>query len=301
VKLGALFPQAEIGADLGALREYVKAAEDIGYDHLVAYDHVLGVRPVAASAWSDAFAPTDAFYEPLVLFAYCAAFAPRLSFVSSVLVLPQRQTALVAKQAAQLDVLSGGRLRLGVGIGWNDAEYAGLGMEFSNRARRIEEQIGILRALWQHKTVTVDGRFDRLAGAAISPLPIQRPIPIWMGGSAERALKRAAELADGFLPMRPLPDRPLESEWPAVLARMSAWRRAAGGDPGSFGLEPSLRLAERGPVEWRQTAEEWRTLGATHLYVSTVGVEGRGIGAHVERLELAWAALRELREPDPPS
>src|SRR5581483_9912585 len=182
-----------------------------------------------------------------------------------VLVLPQRQTALVAKQAAAIDVLSGGRLRLGVGLGWNHVEFEALGEEFSDRGRRSEEQIEVLRRLWTEPVVDFEGRWHRIPAAGINPLPVQRPIPIWIGGSAEAAIRRTARLADGFFPQRPL-----EGGWEATLERLREWAEEAGRDPDSIGIEIRLDAAQGAPDDWRREADEWRTLGATHASVQTM-------------------------------
>jgi probable F420-dependent oxidoreductase len=221
-----------------------------------------------------------------VLFGYVAAAAPKLELVTAVVILPQRQTALVAKQAAEIDVLSGGKLRLGVGIGWNWVEYEGLGMNFKNRARRFEEQIELLRRYWQEPTFTHQGRYEQVTAAGINPLPIQRPIPIWIGGSAEPALKRAAEIADGFFPQRPL-----EGGWPATLERMRAWREAAGKDWGSYGIEARINAGTGTPDDWRAAYAEWKALGATHITVNTMNGGLRGPAEHIQRIREVKAAL----------
>src|SRR3954447_6604491 len=212
LRLGVVFPQTEIGADPAGVRAYAQAAVDMGFKHLIVYDHVLGADPSAYPGWSGPYTAKTMFHEPFVLFGYLAAIAPSLELVPSVIILPQRQTALVAKQAAEVDVLTEGKLRLGVGIGWNFVEYEGLNENFKNRGRRLEEQIDVLRRLWQEPVITFEGQYHKITAAGINPLPVQRPIPIWIGGSAEAALKRAAELADGFFPQRPL-----DGGWPATL------------------------------------------------------------------------------------
>lgn len=285
-RVGVVFPQTEIGADPGGVRAYAQAAQDLGFAHLLVYDHVLGADPAAHPGWSGPYTAETMFHEPFVLFGYLAAVAPALELVTGVIILPQRQTALVAKQAAEVDVLTGGHFRLGVGIGWNAVEYEGLGMEFSNRGRRFEEQIALLRRFWQEPVFSFEGRYHRVSGAGINPLPVQRPIPIWIGGSAEPALKRAVELADGFFPQRPL-----EGGWPATLERMRGWAEAAGRDWSSFGIEARINAGTGTPDDWRHTFEEWRALGATHFSVNTMNGGLSGPAAHVERLRAVQAAL----------
>ena len=286
IRQGVTFPQTEIGDDPGGVRAYAQAAQDLGYQHLLAYDHVLGADPMVHAGWSGPYTTESLFHEPFVLFGYLAAVAPALELVTGVIILPQRQTALVAKQAAEVDVLTGGRLRLGVGIGWNHVEYEALGMEFGDRARRFEEQVELLRRLWQEPAVTFEGRHHRVTGAGIKPLPIQRPIPIWIGGSAEPALRRAARIADGFFPQRPL-----EGGWPATIERMREWLAAAGRDPASFGVDARINAGTGTPDEWGRSAEEWRGLGATHLSVNSLGGGLVGPDAHIRRLREVRAAL----------
>ena len=207
--------------------------------------------------------------------------------MTGVIILPQRQTALVAKQAAEVDILTGGRFRLGVGIGWNAVEYEALGMNFTNRARRFEEQIALLRRLWTEPVLTFAGRYERVTAAGLKPLPVQQPIPIWIGGSAEPALKRAAEVADGFFPQRPL-----AGGWAATLAQMRAWRTAAGLDWAGYGVEARLNAGTGTPDDWRRTVEEWRGLGATHLSVNTMGGGLGGPDGHIERLRQVDEVVR---------
>jgi probable F420-dependent oxidoreductase len=203
--------------------------------------------------------------------------APRLGYLTSVVILPQRQTVLVAKQAADLDTLSGGRLRLGVGIGWNPIEFQALGLRFADRARRFEEQIDLLRRLWTERVVTFDGRFHSIKAAGINPRPIQQPIPIWIGASSEPAVKRAARIADGYLPLRPL-----DGGWQATIDRVHAWLQEVGRDPSTFGIEGRLDASKGSPEEWHQTIQMWRGFGASHLSVGTNGVGGPD--AHIARL-----------------
>jgi probable F420-dependent oxidoreductase len=287
MQIGAVLPQLEIGDDAAGVRAYAQAVQELGYAHLLAYDHVLGADPAGHPGWSGPYTHESNFRELFTLFGYLAGVAPGLELVTGVIILPQRQTALVAKQAAEVDILTGGRFRLGVGIGWNAVEYEALGMNFTNRARRFEEQIAFLRRLWTEPVFTHAGRYERVTAAGLKPLPVQRPIPIWIGGSAEPALKRAAALADGFFPQRPL-----EGGWAPTLAKMRAWRAAAGRDWDGFGIEARLNAGTGTPDDWRRTLDEWRGLGATHISVNTMG---GGLGApdgHVERLGQVLDAVR---------
>ena len=282
MQLGAVLSQNEIGADLGALRSYAQAVQDLGYDFLVVADHVVGADPADHPELARVF-PLDAtLHEPFALCAFLAGVAPGLGFLPSVVILPQRQTVLVAKQAAAVDFLTGGRFRLGVGIGWHAVEFAALGVPFRDRARRFEEQIALLRRLWTERAVTFDGRYHTVPAAGLTPPPVQRPIPIWIGAGSEAAIRRATRLADGFLPLRPL-----DGGWPATMGKVRAWLDEAGRAPATFGIEGRLEAGTGTPDDWQRTAELWRGLGATHLSVSTGGLGGPD--AHVAR-------LREVRQ-----
>ena len=286
MRIGAIFPQTEIGADRGGVRAYAEAVQGLGFDHLLAYDHVLGADPVGHPGFRGPYTHESMFHEIMVLCGFLAAAAPGLELVTGVVIAPQRQTVLLAKQAAEVDVLTGGRLRLGLGLGWNAVEYEGLGMRFSNRGRRFEEQIDLMRRLWQEPVLTYEGRWERVTAAGLSPLPVQRPIPIWIGATAEPALRRAARLADGFLALRPL-----EGDWDRTLELLRQWVAAEGRDPDAFGVEGRLDVGKGTPDEWRAEAERWRARGASHLTLLTMGGGLAGPDAHVERLRAAREAL----------
>jgi len=286
VKLGAVFPQTEIGADPAAVRSYAEGVQELGFDHLHAFDHVLGADAVRHADLPGPYRATDMFHEILVVFGYIAAVTPGLELVTGVVIAPQRQTALLAKQAAEIDILTGGRFRLGLGIGWNWVEYEALGMNFRDRGRRFEEQIEVMRRLWTEPLVDFEGRWHTVTAASLNPLPVQRPIPIWIGGSAEAALRRAARLADGLFPQRPL-----EDGWAATLERMQGWAEEAGRNWGEFGLDVRIAVGTGTPDEWRATADEWRGLGATHLTLATTGGELGPPDAHLARLAEARAAV----------
>jgi probable F420-dependent oxidoreductase len=289
VKLGAVFPQLEIGADPGGVRAYAQAVQQMGFQHLVIYDHVLGANPAGHPGWSGPYTEKSLFHEPMVVFGFLAAVVPGLELVTAVIILPQRQTALVAKQAAEVDVLSGGKLRLGVGIGWNAVEYEGLGMNFHNRGRRLEEQIKLMRRLWTEPIVTFEGQYHRITAAGINPLPVQRPIPVWIGASAEAAIKRAAEMADGFFPQRPL-----GGGWPATMEKIHGWLTDAGRDPARFGIEARINTANSTPDDWQRQAEEWRKLGATHMSINTMNAGLQGADAHVAQLQQALQVVQSV-------
>jgi probable F420-dependent oxidoreductase len=276
VQVGVTFPQAEIGADPAVIRDYAQAAEDLGYEHILAYDHVLGADPSNREGWRG-YTHKTMFHEPLTLFSYLAAITKRLEFVSGVIVLPQRQSALVAKQAAEVDVLSGGRLRLGVGIGWNAVEYEALGEDFSTRGARIEEQIEVMRLLWTREVVSFKGEYHRIDEAGINPLPVQRPIPVWMGARADVGLRRTARVADGWFPLGPLDVRMREA-----VKRLRGYVEEAGRAPESVGIEARLDVSRVPPEEWITQTEAWRSLGATHISVNTMNA---GLGSPQEHVE----------------
>jgi probable F420-dependent oxidoreductase len=289
IRLGAVFPQTEIGEDPARVRDFAESVAGLGFHHLMAYDHVLGADRERHQHLVGPYRAEHQFHEILVLFGYLAAVAPSLELVTGVIIAPQRQTALLAKQTAEIDILTGGKFRCGLGIGWNDVEYEALGMDFSNRGRRFEEQIELLRRFWTDPVFDFEGRWHTVTAAGINPLPVQRPIPIWIGGSAERALRRAALHADGFFPQRPL-----EGGWPATLERMRSWAEEAGRDWSAFGIDQRIAIGEGGPDDWRATAEEWIGLGATHLTLVTTGAGFRSPDEHVERLREGRTALTGL-------
>jgi len=250
MQIGVVLPQTEIGADLGSVRAYSQAVQDLGYEHLVSSDHVLGADPAGHPGWSRPQTHKTVVHEPFVLFGFIAGVAPKLGLLTSVVILPQRQATLVAKQAAEVDLACGGRFRLGVGIGWNPVEYEGLGMNFKDRARRFEEQLELMRRLWTQESMSFQGTFHTVSSAAISPLPIQRPIPIWVGASSEVAVKRATRVADGYLPLQPIIG---SGGWEATMEKVDGWLREAGRDRTSFGIEARLNATDGTHDDWRKT------------------------------------------------
>ncbi|MEX2230138.1 MAG: LLM class F420-dependent oxidoreductase [Dehalococcoidia bacterium] len=269
MRVGVTFPQTEIGAAPEGVREYARAAEAAGYDHLLVYDHVLGANPDRPGGFRGPYNHETLFHEPMVLFGYLAGLTERLELVTGILILPQRQTALVAKQAAEVDVLSGGRLRLGVGVGWNAVEYEALGESFTNRGRRVEEQVALLRELWSKPVVSFEGRYHHIVKAGINPLPFRRHIPIWMGGMSEPVLERLGRLADGWFPQYREP------------GEIGVESRVSVGDEASVG--PAVELAKR-----------WEQAGATHLSVNTMNQGLTTPAQHVaaiERFRHAWDAV----------
>jgi probable F420-dependent oxidoreductase len=286
MKLGVVFPQTEITADVGAVKAYAQAAEAAGFDHLLVYDHVLGAGLANRPDFKGPYNAQTLFHEPFVLFGYLAGVTQRLELVTGVIILPQRQTALVAKQAAEVDVLTGGRLRLGVGVGWNDVEYTGLNENFNNRGRRFEEQVAVLRKLWSEPVVDFTGRYHHIPEAGINPLPVQRPIPLWIGGTAEVIMARIGKLADGWFP-QVQPGPRLDHD----LALIAEHATAAGRDPAQIAMEGRITLAPGAEEQWRAQTDAWRAAGATHLSVNTMS-GGRSPHQHIETIERYMQVVR---------
>jgi probable F420-dependent oxidoreductase len=289
MRIGAIFPQTEIGSDPAAIRDYAQAVEEMGYTHILVYDHVVGASTATRPNWQGPYTSETTFQEPFVLFGYLAALTSRIELTTGVIILPQRQTVLVAKQAAEIDVLSGGRLRLGVGVGWNPVEYEALNEDFHNRGARIEEQVAVLRALWTEPVVSFQGRWHHIDAAGIKPLPIHRPIPIWFGGSpTEPILRRIARLADGWLPQ--MPD-PRTDDVRQALDQLRAYTREAGRSAEAMGIEARLSIGQVSRDLWATYADTWRSLGATHLGVNTMGAGLASPQAHIDALAQVKATL----------
>ncbi len=279
-RIGVVMPQAEITTgEVKATSDYARQAEESGFDHLLAFDHVLGVDSTSRPEWDGYYDHQVPFLEPFTLFAFLGSITT-MEFVSDIMILPQRQTALVAKQAATLDQLVEGRLRLGVGIGWNEVEYEALGESFSTRGRRFEEQIGLLRELWTHPVVDHAGEFDRVDRAGIAPLPVQQPIPIWIGcGDKDIALDRVGRLADGWIPHPGLgAGGRLEAAWAKV--RMFAER--AGRDPDSIGLEGHVPLRDTTIEGTEAKLSRWIDMGASHVAFNALGAGLAWPGQHLD-------------------
>jgi probable F420-dependent oxidoreductase len=279
MKIGVVFPQTESGTDPGFIKEYAHAAENLGYSHILAYDHVLGASTKNRPNWSGAYSSEDLFHEPFVLFGYMAGITENIEFVTGVIISPQRQTVLLAKQAASLDFLCGGRFRLGIGVGWNEIEYVGLNENFRNRGKREEEQIELMRLLWTNEVMEYQGKYHTIPDAGINPLPVQRPIPIWLGGRSEPAFKRAARMADGFMPQFPPTPEGIET-----IERIRQYVRDAGRDPKDFGMEARISLLDKTPDVWRQELEGWRQLEASHISVNTMKMRLGKPGDHIEAI-----------------
>ncbi|MGP4098246.1 LLM class F420-dependent oxidoreductase [Nonomuraea sp. KM90] len=296
MQIGVVFPQTELGGDAGAVRAYGQGVQELGYRHVMAFDHVLGADPAVHRGWDGPYDVRTTFHEPMVMFGYLAGVTS-LELVTSIIILPQRQTALAAKQAAEVDLLTGGRFRLGVGLGWNRVEYEALGQDFATRGRRMEEQVELMRRLWTEPSVTFEGTFDRVTGAGLAPLPVQRPIPVWFGAQSPAAYRRAGRLADGWFPQF-APGHELDE----AKAMVEEAARQAGRDPSTLGME--------GRVNWRGGEDEldglargWREAGATHIAVNTMRAGLRSVEEHLAALETAAEVLglhKEAPRPEAP-
>jgi probable F420-dependent oxidoreductase len=285
MQIGVVFPQTELGGSAAAVRTYAEGVERLGFAHVLVYDHVLGADPEVHAPWRGPYDIRTTFHEPFVLFGFLAAFTS-LELVTGVIIAPQRQTALIAKQAAEVDLLTEGRFRLGLGVGWNHVEYEALGKDFGTRGARLDEQIPLLRRLWTEESVTHEGRFDRVTAAGLAPVPPQRPIPIWLGGSSAPAYRRMGRLADGWFP-QVRPGEPLDE----ALAQVSAAAEQAGRDPASIGMEGRVSCTAGGVTKLVDQVGRWDAAGATHLGVNTMGAGLATVDAHLEVLTQAAEAL----------
>ncbi|WP_297593206.1 LLM class F420-dependent oxidoreductase [Mycobacterium sp.] len=285
MRIGVVFPQTELGSDPAVLRAYAQRVEELGFTHILAYDHVVGADTAVHQGFQGPYDIDSTFHEPFVMLGYLAAVTT-LELVTGVIILPQRQSVLVAKQAAEVDLLTGGRFRLGVGLGWNAVEYEALGETFTNRGRRSEEQVELMRKLWTQRSVTFDGKYHTVTGAGLAPLPTQRPIPVWFGAASDRAYERAGRLGDGWFPMM-APGPGLDY----ALEQVNRAAELAGRDPESLGME--------GRVSWtgdRDTLAAdiaaWKAAGASHLSLNTMKAGLAHVDDHLGALERAAADLR---------
>jgi probable F420-dependent oxidoreductase len=279
VQFGAIYPHFEFGCDPAEIRAYAREAEALGLDFIGADDHVIGPNPERKGGYSGWTTYRTAFQEPFVLFSFLAGCTERLGFATCVLILPQRQTVLAAKQAAALDVLCGGQLRLGVGVGWSEIEYEALGQAFHNRGQRVDEQIRLMRQLWTQELVDFASPFHHVPDAGLNPLPVQRPIPIWIGGQSESAIRRAARLGDGWMPLHAS-----AQEARAGLALLESELRAAGRERAGFGLEARIPYGNGDPGLWRELLASWQEAGATHAALVATGAGLSGAKEHIAAL-----------------
>lgn len=280
MKIGVVYPQTEYSSDPQAVVDYAQTVEELGYTHILAFDHVLGANPDRPGGWNGPYTYKHTFLEPFILFAFMAPVTRSLEFATGVIILPQRQTALAAKQAATLDILCSGRLRLGVGLGWNQVEYESLGQDFHTRGKRLEEQVSLMRELWTKPLITFEGRWDRIPDAGLNPLPAQRPIPIWFGGTVNEALKRAARLGDGWMTNYRKPDDARVS-----LDLIHRYLEEYGRSPKNFGIEARLLYGDGNPRAWEQTLQEWESLGVDVFSINTMGCGFTTAKEHLKALE----------------
>lgn len=297
MKLGVVLPQTDIGGDPLAARDFAQAAEATGYHHLATYDHVLGANVARRPDWAGPYTSEHCFHDTFVLFGYLAGQTTRIELTTQVLILPQRQTALVAKQAASVDVLSGGRLRLGVGIGWNPVEYIGLAANFHDRGRRSEEQVAVMKALWADPHVTFKGAWHEIPDAGINPLPVQRSIPVWFGGHADAVLRRIARLGDGWIILSYQPDETARRE----IEKLRAYAHEVGRTPESIGIDAWMSMGGRTPKDWHQEVKAWRQLGVTHITLNTAferrhhkRINGRSTESHIAALRQFHSSVADL-------
>ncbi len=276
---GVVFPQTEFGNDPLAIRDYAQTAESLGYKHVLAYDHVLGANPNRPGGWSGPYTHQSSFLEPFVLFSYMAALTKQVEFVTGILILPQRETALVAKQATTLDVLSNGRFRMGIGVGWNEVEYIAQNKDFHTRGKRVEEQIVVLRKLWTEKLVNFKGEWHTILDAGLNPRPIQRPILIWMGGQADVLLRRVARTGDGWMPNY----REAKEAQPALDA-LDEYLAEYGRSRSDIGIEARLHYQDGDPDKWHKTFTGWQQAGATHITINTMGSGLQTAQEHIQAI-----------------
>jgi len=286
VKLGVVFPQTEIGSDPSIVAEFATTAESLGYHHILAYDHVIGADTSNRPDWQGPYTSDSLFHEPFVLFSYLAGMTRKLEFVTGVIILPQRQTTLVAKQAASLDVLSAGRLRLGVGTGWNAVEYEALNEDFSNRGKRSEEQIELMRKLWANESISFDGRWHKVNEAGLKPLPAARSIPIWLGGMAPQVIERVGRIADGWFPFF---NPGLEDQ----LQQVHQIARDAGRNPDEIGIECMQGLGAASQKE-RDGLLKLRDIGVTHSAVVTMNAGLSDPTAHIDAIKRYRDAIGDI-------
>ncbi len=290
MKIGFVYPQTEFGNDPKEIRDLAQTAEGLGFSHILAYEHVLGVNPIRSEEWDGPYDFTSPFQSPFLLFSFMAAVTEKLEFATGILILPQRQTVLAAKQAATLDVLSNGRLRLGIGLGWNEPEYTALGENFHNRGHRIEEQVSVMRQLWTQPLVNFRGRWHNIPDAGINPLPIQQPIPIWFGGHADPVLHRIARIGDGWIP-----NYRTAEDAEKAFALLDKYLDQAGRTRSEIGIEPRIRYADGTPDSWEQLLDDWQEAGVSHLSFNTMQVGFDTPRKHIDALEL-FASTMQIAE-----
>ncbi|MED5341566.1 MAG: LLM class F420-dependent oxidoreductase [Pseudomonadota bacterium] len=286
MQIGAVFPHNEIGTDPGAIKAYAQGVEAMGITHLLIYDHVLGADPDREGGFRGPYDKDVAFHEPFTTFAFIAGVTDKIDLITTVMILPQRQTVLAAKQAAEVALLSNNRFKLGIGVGWNELEYVGLNETFNNRGRRQEEQVDVMRKLWSEDSLDYTGEYHRIDKASINPRP-SKTIPIWFGGSAPALLDRVARLGDGWIPLMGANDKAKE-----CIDTIKQTRKAAGLSFANFGIQAQAQYAGGSPERWRKHAEAWREMGCTHLAIATHNAGPTNVDGHLARIGEYQQALQ---------
>ena len=286
MQIGAVFPHNEIGTDPGAIKAYAQGVEAMGITHLLIYDHVLGADPDREGGFRGPYDKDVAFHEPFTTFAFIAGVTDKIDLITTVMILPQRQTVLAAKQAAEVALLSNNRFKLGIGVGWNELEYVGLNETFNNRGRRQEEQVDVMRKLWSEDSLDYTGEYHRIDKASINPRP-SKTIPIWFGGSAPALLDRVARLGDGWIPLMGANDKAK-----ACIDTIKQTREAAGLSFDNFGIQAQAQYAGGSPDRWRKHAEAWREMGCTHLAIATHNAGPTTVDGHLARIGEYQQALQ---------
>lgn len=279
MEIGAVFPHNEIGTDPQAIKDYAQGVEELGVTHLLIYDHVLGADRDRPGGFEGPYDKDVAFHEPFTTFAFIAAVTKKLDMITTVMILPQRQTVLVAKQAAELAILSNNRFKLGIGVGWNAVEYTGLNENFKNRGKRQEEQVELMRLLWESEVLEYKGNYHHIDKASINPRP-SKSVPIWFGGGAPQLIERCADLGDGWIPLM----GPNEAAR-KTLAAIKEKRKSKGLDWDNFGVQAQAQYAGGDAERWNKHAEKWRNLGASHLAIATHNAEPTNVDGHLGRIK----------------
>ena len=279
MEIGAVFPHNEIGADPQAIKDYAQGVEELGVTHLLIYDHVLGADRDRPGGFEGPYDKDIAFHEPFTTFAFIAAVTQKLDMITTVMILPQRQTVLVAKQAAELAILSNNRFKLGIGVGWNAVEYVGLNENFHDRGKRQAEQVELMRLLWESEVLEYKGNYHEIDKASINPRP-SLPVPIWFGGGAPKLIQRCAELGDGWIPLMGPNDKAK-----AMLDEIREKRAAKGLSWEDFGVQAQAQYAGGNPELWAKHATKWRDLGASHLAIATHNAGQTDVQGHLKRIQ----------------
>lgn len=277
MQVGVAIPAEAMGSDIAKIRDFVVAAEALGMNHVAMADHVLGADPAYHEGWKRAYTNATFSHEPFTLFSYLAGATTTLRFMTGILILPQRQTALVAKQAAELDLISSGRFQLGIGVGWNTVEYESLNEDFHTRGARSAEQIEVMRALWTQDSINFEGKWHHIQGAGINPKPIQQPIPVWIAGASRAAIKRAAAIGDGWI------GSPMESDMNKhgeMVNQLKSYASEFGREMSTLGIDGRLSLGQGNPDSHLNDAATWKQLGATTLTISLSSKQPFDQGLH---------------------